>query len=226
MLQTRISCPDKGFQAEPEEEKEEEFPSCNMEFPMDQFKMEEASAAASTICGNFDLDVDFSNVSIIPATPPRNPLPQSSHKHAGASPILSQRSRKTIKRKLALACSTSTPEGKRSRRDTQFPTFPEAPGFVMKEENPVGNPAGLLSVTQCVHWLDHSSPVPVSPIPVSAAPISPVPVSPPPSPVIRNPEPSRIFQEVNFDLEVDFLERSLSPPALSLVIQILSIQIL
>lgn len=207
-LQADFPLPDESFRPEADEE---EFPSCNMELPMDGLQPEKTCTPPPTLCGNFDLDVDFLNVSIIPATPPRNLPPESKHKLADSSPILSQRPRKTLKRKLTLACSTSTPEGKRSRLDVHCPAVPEASSREMNEIIPVGNPAALLSVTQCVHWLDHSSPVPVNP----------VPVSPLPSPVIRNPEASRIpFQEVNFDLEVDFFERSPSPPALSLVIEI------
>ena len=60
---------------------EEEFPSCDMGHPAE---VSEVSAPAVVNCGNFDFDidmddVDFFNVSIIPATPPSKIVPEVPH---------------------------------------------------------------------------------------------------------------------------------------------------
>ena len=134
---------------------------------------------------------------------------QACHASSHPSPVLSQRSRKTFKRKLMLACSTpATPQEKRLRPDVNDPFQPNVnPCSLLRKDtiipDPIPNPLppdalplvphrcpadsskqinGLLSLTQCVHLLDSS---PASDF------------SPPLSPVIRPPEPATRFQEVS-----------------------------
>ena len=164
-------------------------------------------AAPLAAAGNFELDLNFSNVSesdLIPETPPRPsqnksraPLkptsPQSRTLANDASnqleeqwsPVLSQRRRKSLKRKLSEEIEDSSDKRVRFGGDDVLVANSGSNG----QTSHLGN-GDLFTVTQAIEFIN-KSPVRVQSAKKEA------------SSVVPN---HRI--EANFDLEVDFLERS------------------